>query len=73
MKPLRFTALAMALVATSFLAGCDNSGAPQAAVTKAADADPKPVAKVDSAQREKLAAQSAGKNPVPAGCLRGAA
>ena len=61
MKPLRFTALAMALVATSFLAGCDNSGAPQAAVTKAADADPKPVAKVDSAQREKLAAQSAGK------------
>ncbi|MDF2779311.1 MAG: hypothetical protein K0S90_2834, partial [Enterobacteriaceae bacterium] len=62
MKPLRFTALAMALVATSFLAGCDNSGAPQAAVTKAADADPKPVAKVDSAQREKLAAQSAGKS-----------
>ncbi|WP_312274622.1 alpha-2-macroglobulin [Pseudescherichia sp.] len=62
MKPLRFTALAMALVATSFLAGCDNSSAPQAAVTKAADADPKPVAKVDSAQREKLAAQSAGKS-----------
>ena len=62
MKPLRFTALAMALVATSFLTGCDNSGAPQAAVTKAADADPKPVAKVDSAQREKLAAQSAGKS-----------
>jgi len=62
MKPLRFTALAMALVATTFLAGCDNSGAPQAAVTKAAEADPKPVAKVDSAQREKLAAQSAGKS-----------
>ncbi|WAH51895.1 alpha-2-macroglobulin family protein [Pseudescherichia vulneris] len=62
MKPLRFTALAMALIATTFLAGCDNSGAPQAAVNKAAEADPKPVAKVDSAQREKLAAQSAGKS-----------
>ncbi|WP_312457373.1 alpha-2-macroglobulin [Pseudescherichia sp.] len=62
MKPLRFTALAMALVAASFLAGCDNSGAPQAAVNKATEADPKPVAKVDSAQREKLAAQSAGKS-----------